>query len=61
MDPKTVYGKYYEEAWNKILNITKITSDLGWKPAYALDAIISEYVEFARGNLDVLSPTISEA
>lgn len=58
VDPKSVYGKHYEEAWNKIPNIARISQDLGWKPKYTLDAILTEYVDFARGKLDVLHPQI---
>ena len=45
VDPKTIYGKYYEEAWNKIPDITKIMSMTGWKPKYSFDAILEEVIE----------------
>ena len=44
MDPKTIYGKYYEEAWNKIPNIEKITSTINWKPKYLLKEILEEII-----------------
>lgn len=56
VDPKTVYGKYYEEAWNKIPDITRIQTDLGWAPHVSLDDLIENYVRYARGTLNVMNP-----
>lgn len=54
VDPKKIYGELYEEAWNKIPDISKITADLNWRPRYSLDGIVNEYINFARQNKDDL-------
>lgn len=48
VDPKTIYGEFYEEAWNKIPDITKIVSMLGWKPIFVLRDIIEEVVSVEK-------------
>jgi len=48
VDPKTIYGEFYEEAWNKIPDITKIVSMLGWKPRFVLRDIIEEVVSVEK-------------
>ena len=45
IDPKSVYGPDYEEAWNKIPNIDKITSTVDWKPQYDLKFILQEIID----------------
>ena len=44
IDPKTVYGDGYEEAWNKIPDIQKIQDALKWKPATTIKEIINEVI-----------------
>ncbi len=39
VDPKTIFGEFYAEAWNKIPDITKIKTMLGWQPQLSLDTI----------------------
>lgn len=56
VDPKIIYGPLYEEAWNKIPDIARIAADLRWQPKRSLDDILAEYIEFAKGRLDVLDP-----
>ena len=58
VDPKDIYGALYEEAWNKIPEISRVTKDLGWKPRYSLDEILLEYLDFARGKLDLMNPKL---
>ena len=48
IDPKVIYGDLYAEAWNKIPDITKIQSTLGWIPTESLEDIILEAIEAAR-------------
>jgi nucleoside-diphosphate-sugar epimerase len=50
-DPKELYGKLYEEAWNKIPDISKIQDETGWVPKDSLLTIINEAVMAARANL----------
>ncbi len=56
IDPKIIYGKHYEEAWNKIPDITRIQKDLGWEPIFSFDRILTEYIDFAQGKLDFMNP-----
>ena len=37
IDPVSLYGKHYIEAFDKIPDITRVTSDTGWKPSIHLD------------------------
>ena len=60
VNPKEIYGPLYEEAWNKIADVTRITNDLGWKPRYSLDEILVECIDFARGKLNIMNPIFSE-
>lgn len=46
-DPKQIHGKWFEEANEKIPDITKITRDTGWKPFRTIEDIISFAVERA--------------
>lgn len=48
VDPTTIYGKYYKEAWNKIPNIDKVQRT-GWYPSRSLDQIIQEVIKVERG------------
>lgn len=45
VDPKTIYGPLYEEAWNKIPDISRLITDFMWEPTYLLTDIIRDYVE----------------
>ncbi len=44
-DPKEIYGQDYEEAWNKIPDISKIKSKVGWEPKYSFREILQEIIE----------------
>jgi len=50
VDPKNIYGKFYEEAWNKIPDINKIRHMLGWTPKRLLNDIVQEVVQVERGH-----------
>lgn len=56
VNPKDIYGPLYEEAWNKIADVTRVTNDLGWKPKYSLDTILMDCIDFARGKLNLMNP-----
>jgi len=45
VDGKKIYGEDYEEAWNKIPNISKITSTVDWKPRNSFKSIIQEVID----------------
>jgi UDP-glucose 4-epimerase len=48
VDPKTVYGPFYAEAWNKIPDISKIRRLLKWAPSRLLPEIVREVVNVER-------------
>lgn len=50
INPKEIYGKFYEEAWNKIPDISKIQSTLGWKPKDDISKIVSDAIEVYMSN-----------
>lgn len=45
IDPKTVYGNDYEEAWNKIPDIDKIQNAINWKPTISIETIVKEVIK----------------
>lgn len=45
VNPKDIYGKDYEEAWNKIPDISKITTMTEWRPKYLFKDIIQEVID----------------
>lgn len=48
VDPKTIYGTLYEEAFDKIPDSSKIQKLLGWKPKYGLTEIIEETLQYTK-------------
>lgn len=46
IDPKTIYGPLYAEAWDKIPDPGKIKLELDWQPTKTVDEIILETIEF---------------
>lgn len=42
VDPKEIWGQYFEEAADKYPDATKATIELGWKPEYNIEEIIEE-------------------
>lgn len=44
VDPTTIYGPHYAEAWNKIPNASKIKNMLGWTPSRSLEDIVTEVI-----------------
>ena len=46
IDPKTIYGPLYAEAWDKIPDPKKIQSKLDWKVTKTVDEIISDVINF---------------
>lgn len=61
VDPKQIYGSLYEEAWNKIADVTRVKKDLGWAPQYSLEEILVDCIDFAKGKLDLMNPTFRDA
>jgi len=53
VDPKTIYGRFYEEAWNKIPDITRIQREIGWQPTQALHDIVLDVVDVEMGGTDM--------
>lgn len=46
VDPKTIHGPLFEEAWDKIPNADKIKNTLGWKPTLGVNEIIKSVIDF---------------
>lgn len=46
VDPKTIHGKLYEEAWDKVPNAEKIITQLGWQPKYSKEEIIEDVITY---------------
>ncbi len=46
IDPKTIYGPLYAEAWDKIPDPKKIQTELDWKVTKSVDEIILNVIEF---------------
>lgn len=44
INPKTIYGDLYEEAYDKIPNTTKLEKEIIWKPKYSIEDIIRDFV-----------------
>ena len=50
VDPKTIHGPLFEEAWDKIPNADKIKNELGWVPTLEVDEIIREVIKYYETN-----------
>jgi nucleoside-diphosphate-sugar epimerase len=48
IDPKTLHGKLFSEAPEKIPNSNKIKNILGWKPTKNIDDVILEVINFYK-------------
>lgn len=46
VDPKTIHGALYEEAWDKIPDSNKIKTRLNWNPKYSKDNIVMDVINF---------------
>jgi UDP-glucose 4-epimerase len=46
IDPKTIYGPLYAEAWDKIPNPDKIKNELNWQSTKTVDDIINEVINY---------------
>lgn len=42
VDPKTIYGNYYEEANDKYPDAQRAMNELGWKPKYGISETIAD-------------------
>jgi UDP-glucose 4-epimerase len=50
IDPKTIYGPLYAEAWDKIPDPKKIQSQLNWKVTKSVDEIIIDVINYWKNN-----------
>lgn len=48
IDPKTIYGPLYAEAWDKIPDPKKIQTSLDWQTTKNVDEIIKDVIEYWR-------------
>ena len=46
VDPKTIHGPLFEEAWDKIPDSEKIKKVLGWKSTLGVDEIIESVINY---------------
>ena len=46
VDPKTIHGPLYEEAWDKIPDSTKIHNVLGWDSHWTVEEIIQDTIKY---------------
>ncbi|MCK9461611.1 MAG: NAD-dependent epimerase/dehydratase family protein [Proteobacteria bacterium] len=51
VDPKTLHGDKFAEAWNKIPNIDRVRSLIGWSPKYDLETTLRDCIEMEREEL----------
>ena len=51
VDPKTIHGPLYEEAWDKVPDPTKIKEKLNWNPNYNIDEIINDVIDYYKNKL----------
>ena len=51
VDPKTIHGPLYEEAWDKVPDPTKIKEKLNWNPNYNIDEIIDDVIDYYKNKL----------
>jgi len=52
IDPIKKYGKCYQEAFDKIPDIGKVNSTLGWYPEVGLDCIIKKLYNYYKSRLN---------
>jgi len=53
IDPKTIYGDFYEKAHDKYPDSTKAMSELGWTPTLSTKQIIKDYYTEYKRQLSV--------
>tara|TARA_Y100001937_G_scaffold110326_1_gene155815 strand:+ start:2669 stop:3637 length:969 start_codon:yes stop_codon:yes gene_type:complete len=46
VDPKTIHGPLYEEAWDKVPDATKAKDNLGWDPVWTKEQIIQDVITY---------------
>lgn len=49
VDPKTIHGPLYEEAWDKVPDASKVSKELGWSPKWTKEEIIQDVIDYYRG------------
>ncbi len=54
VDPRTIYGRLYTEALDKLPDAARATAALGWQPRHGLAATVGETVAYMRA----LSPPL---
>jgi len=46
VDPKTIHGPLYEEAWDKVPDAGKISRELGWAPTQNIEEVVGHAIEY---------------
>ncbi len=52
VDPKTIHGPLYEEAWDKVPDATKVKDNLGWDPVWTKEQIIQDVISYYKSLVD---------
>ena len=50
VDPKKIYGPFYEEAADKFPDAKKALVELGWEPKYNIDRVIFDTIEYFKSH-----------
>lgn len=48
VDPKKLHGKRFAEAFNKVPNMRKMKKFFSWEPAYGLEQVVSDTLEYYK-------------
>ncbi len=51
VEPKKLFGNDFAEAWNKIPNVSKLVTAVGWKPKWFIDDIMAQVAEMGESYL----------
>lgn len=51
VNPKDLFGSLYEEAPDKIADVSKLFSTVSWRPTRSIDDILSDVIAEAQGSL----------
>jgi len=52
VDPRTIHGRFFAESFDKVPQIQKIQTLLGWEPSFSLQRTISDTIEYWKERID---------
>jgi UDP-glucose 4-epimerase len=56
VDPTKIYGPLYAESFDKIPDITKLRTQLGWEPRYGLEDVLDDTLAYYRSRSLISGP-----